>query len=130
MLWDQIVDSCPDDDSDNDIRSYLFDGIHNLIFCIIHTVCYCKRRRSYLHIRRLPDKICYLVFHMQPFNDRSPYNSYDKSNNHISKCDLPSKDTHQKNQRSQIYHRRRNQKRKGNSQRQSRTGESHKNRNR
>ena len=44
MLWDQIVDSCPDDDSDNDIRSYLFDGSHTLIFCIIHTVCYCKRR--------------------------------------------------------------------------------------
>mgnify|MGYP006956597823 CR=1 FL=1 len=31
-LGSRIVDSCPDDDSDNDIRSYLFDGSHNLIF--------------------------------------------------------------------------------------------------
>ena len=77
----------------------------------------------------LTDKIFDLIFQMHPFYDRAPYDGNDKAKHDIGRCNLIPKNTNQQDETPQIYHRRRNEERKGNSQRKAGTGKSHKQRN-
>ena len=119
----------PDANADENIRKHLSEGGGHLIAGVGQPLFLCQRRRVDVHRAGIPDEILHLRFHVPPLDDAAAEHRHDQAQNHIRGSDLAAENAHEQNQAAKIHHRRRNQERKGHTQRQACAGEADKQRN-
>ena len=109
--------------TNEDIGKHLFEGAHDLLFCVYQSVFHRQIRRFDVHTALgSADEFLNIVFHMQLFDDCTACNGYDQTDDYINDGDFCSENAHKQDKASQIHHGRGNQKGEGHAQRQSGAG--------
>ena len=117
------MNHCPDAHTNEDVGKHLFEGAHNLVFCIYQPVLYRQIRGLDVHTALGPtDEFLHVVFHVKLFNNRTAGNRNHQPQHHIYDSDLRAENTHEQDETSQIHHGRGNEEREGHAQGQPRAG--------
>ena len=101
------MDDRTDGHADQDVWKYFLKCAFHLLFCVDQPVPDRKIVRFDIHAAlMIPDKIRDLVLHMELLDQGASDHCNNESQYHIDDSDLCSENAHQKDQASQINHRR------------------------